>query len=196
MRENMTEVMELIKKHLAGKELKTPDQHAQEIREYAIQEMEHHVTTQITSEHWRVANPKGWNFGFHIIAPPGALIIYGDLGEMILRHGSKDTKKWAQGSDMSYFLRKVQAYGPGELEQFNYYSAMMELEELIKNEYNSMEDLEAFLEAWWVDDYAPETWHRHWWDKLGGDGVPKCTRYSHHAQYMYHGTQWWANSLP
>lgn len=191
----MNKAEKMIREYLTGVDLTHPDQHAAQIRAQAIESFEHHQVKQLNPEHWRVANPDHGHYSYHIIAPPSAIIIYGDLGEMILRHGATDSLDWVRGSNMSYVLSKARACDRNGVEEFSYCRAMEALIYEIEELETPERDIVSLLETWECSDYAPNMWAAVWVDTMSNVEVPRCQMYTWNAQMMYHAIQWWANAI-
>lgn len=83
------------------------------VRMLAAEAFTQHALTERRPWVWKCARPQQWAYGFFLLIAPGAVIIYGDLGEAIFRMaaGSEaDVLDWVLrcSSDPEYVLSKLQ----------------------------------------------------------------------------------------
>jgi hypothetical protein len=78
----------------------------------------HHVLTTEGLHRWRCGRPGDSMYSFRVIALPGVVIIYGDLGERIYRHAGHNSLEWLRGAVQSpeYLLGKASPQFKLELE--------------------------------------------------------------------------------
>lgn len=70
-----------------------------------------HVLKQETPERWLCRRPERQGYWFRVIKAPTALMVYGDVGELVLRISDIDPIPWLRGAITSpeYLWEKVQA---------------------------------------------------------------------------------------
>lgn len=73
---------------------------------------ERHVLTERRPWCWKVSRPGTWSYGFYVLVAPGAVVIYGDLGEAVFRMNAGDEQEaldWAVrcSPDQHYALSKL-----------------------------------------------------------------------------------------
>lgn len=58
---------------------------------------------------WCVSKPGTWMYGFYVIAAPGMLLVYGDVGDHMLRINDADPIPWLQraAGSTDYVLSKI-----------------------------------------------------------------------------------------
>jgi hypothetical protein len=79
-------------------------------RRQADEAFQHHVITKTGDERWRCGRPDTSIYAFTVVTAPGVVILYGDIGEMIFRHGAADTIAWLKGAGHDYLLSKMRPY--------------------------------------------------------------------------------------
>jgi hypothetical protein len=77
----------------------------------AEESFRHHELKVLGDGRWRCGRPGSSIYAFIVITHPGALIVLGDLGELVLRFSEADSLGWLRGSvrDREYLLSKVTA---------------------------------------------------------------------------------------
>ena len=68
-----------------------------------------HVVTMEGLGRWRCGRPDSNLYSFRVIAAPGAVIVYGDLGKRVYRHANHDSLEWLRQAvrDPDYLLGKA-----------------------------------------------------------------------------------------
>jgi hypothetical protein len=83
------------------------------VRRQAPEAFAQHVLTVRRPWVWKVSRPDSWTYGFYVLMAPGALLVYGDLGEATFRmHAGHEREvfEWAMRCiphDRSYVLSKI-----------------------------------------------------------------------------------------
>lgn len=82
---------------------------------------DHQITQRLDQgmfRSWRCQRPGSWNLGFDVTTTPGALIVSGDLGTLVVERceDMEDMIAWARGAigDIHYFASKVSREIPTE----------------------------------------------------------------------------------
>ena len=81
------------------------------IAEMAKESFARHELTVKADREWLCKRPGEWAYSFFVIARPGVLIVYGDLGEYVLRMHNEDPITWLDGAvgSPAYLFGKVAA---------------------------------------------------------------------------------------
>lgn len=82
------------------------------VERQAVDAFARHVLTVKRPWLWKVSRPDSWVYGFFVVMAPGALIMYGDLGEAVFRMhagSEKDVFEWTMRctKDRYYVLSKI-----------------------------------------------------------------------------------------
>ena len=77
--------------------MRVSEKRREQAREYARRDLDKHVITRERFGVWRCAEPGSWINGFYVTWSPGAVIVHGDLGELILVPYKPNAFKWALG---------------------------------------------------------------------------------------------------
>jgi hypothetical protein len=90
------------------------DQHL-DIQKMAVSAFAEHQLTRERGFTWCMKKPRGWNYGFRITWAPGAIIVTGDLGELVFRglttlwDGPWDAARFLVDCDYDYLMGKTNA---------------------------------------------------------------------------------------
>ena len=71
----------------------TSDATARTAAHLAAGAFQHHRLTR-DGDHWLCRSPKSGSYWFCLYAAPGMIVIWGDIGECVLRHASGDSLGW------------------------------------------------------------------------------------------------------
>lgn len=156
-----------------------------------------HVLTQ-DGPHWRCGRPDSSIYAFRLYAPPGAVIVWGDLGECVLRHADSDSLGWlvrAAGRDEypDYCLGKIEALD-GEKREFYVGDAKAYIRERMRD---AVADRDTKERDRWKDvardfgtglddcDSERAAW-RTACSENGVDDPPDCHGWSSSALWIWH----------
>lgn len=147
------------------------------IAELAAKDYAEHIVEPQGLGEWRFRKPGTSIMWSAIIVRPWYVIVYGDVGEWILRHSERDSLAWLRGAVRSrdYLLEKVKA---GDTERFYPADAMEELRPTGKEDDAHDDALRAKVKAeldpfMWNDEPTEYEWGRAW-AEAGGDDPPRC----------------------
>ncbi|HWQ10117.1 MAG TPA: hypothetical protein VN436_13445 [Holophaga sp.] len=128
------------------------------ITELAARDFTKHVLTVEGPGEWRCGEPDTVIMSFRILCRPGMVVVWGDLGEWVLRHSDRDSLGWLRGAVRSpdYVLQKVKA---GERLRFYAADAMASLDDPETIESWGADVVEKIREALpVVEDLTQERW--------------------------------------
>lgn len=118
----------------------------------------HKLTPSSTDNTWTLRNPESVFYGFAVHFEPGMVVLWGDLGEFVLRHSDRDSLTWlldcgrGNGPDdrafdggeyCDYLLSKVRA-SEGDRREF-----------MIDDAHRFLDDWETEIKNECVDDDEP-----------------------------------------
>ena len=93
-----------------------------------------HVLTA-EGPHWRCGRTDGGVYSFRLYAPAGAIMVWGDIGAFMLRHGAQDSLGWLASSvrngDPDYLLGKLCA-ADGAIREFKRGDAFRYIDESLR----------------------------------------------------------------
>lgn len=203
---------------------KTSDEHTMLINRLASESLKNHVVTRTSTGAWRCGNPNGSSiYEFYLRFEPGAVLVWGDLGEFVLRHSdgggrrafdgdSKSLLWFCTASDPSYLLGKVRACDGGK-KLFCYGDAMKWLAEqeteanndrdeegnLTESAQKMLDDVKHVREE--LEDaeheYAGEQW-RVWveaWNDRGDWDPPTCLAWEPGLVWLWEARQCFVQKL-
>lgn len=159
-----------------------------------------HRCAQVGQDEWRCASKDrahAWNMWFHVIARPGFLVVYGDIGDWILQAHDRNMVYWAMGAvrSPSYFCEKIQAG-----ERMAFYRG--DAQELVKEALNGNEDMGLTKEQAEKVDDAITSWdeleQREWYDaciEAGDDEPALCERPSSRALWLLEAVKWFCAQI-
>jgi hypothetical protein len=171
---------------------KTSEEHAQLINELASKSLADHVLTHVDGR-WTCARAdRSSMYSFNLRFEPGMVVIWGDLGEFVLRHSDSDSIAWfVTAGSRDYVLGKVVACD-GSKRRFCYGDAIAHLDQMVKEAENDRDEdgeLTDVAKATIVDvehvrgemagvehDCSDEQ-HRVWcdaWGEVGDWDPPQC----------------------
>lgn len=132
-----------------------------------------HALTSEGPGEWRFGRPGTVIYSSRVLFRPGTIIVWGDLGEWVLRHGNKDSLGWLRGAVQSpdYLLEKVRA---GKRERFYPADAAKLLKDPETEESwgaARVARVREELNGWRGGDFTEEDWAREWYE-AGADEVP------------------------
>lgn len=80
----------------------------EDVRRLSVTEFKDHVLTEEHPKVWRCGRPDSIIFSFRVAELPGAIIIWGDLGTMVIDAGKDYTISWLKGAihSRNYVLEK------------------------------------------------------------------------------------------
>lgn len=92
--------------------METYDETVTRVASLAREALANHELVQTRVWYWKVSQPGTWAYGFYVLMAPGALVIYGDLGEAVYRMAAKteqDVLTWLRGAVQSpdYLMSKI-----------------------------------------------------------------------------------------
>lgn len=95
---------------------RTAVKHAADIARMAAERYATMTVAWNAEHHAYLCMPAGRNCWCFVATPPGAVILYGDVGEAILRHSDRDSLGWLRRAASNeeypdYLLSKVEAMG-------------------------------------------------------------------------------------
>ena len=81
-----------------------------QIHEFAVDGFKDHRVKLLRPGAWKCSRVGSWVYGFIVAELPGALVIYGDLGEAIFRPADTDVMPWLRGAvgSADYLVSKIQ----------------------------------------------------------------------------------------
>lgn len=81
------------------------------IEGYAKSAFANHIITEIGPNEWYASQPGHSEYHFFVICRPYAVMIYGDLGEWVLRISDRNARGWLRraADSPSYLMEKIQA---------------------------------------------------------------------------------------
>ena len=129
---------------------------------------DHKLTLEGPNE-WRCGKPFTVIYSFRVLLRPGAVVVWGDLGEWILRHGDNDSLGWLRDAVHSsdYLLEKVQA-SKRPVEEFYAADALALLKNVSEIEDNHgpvvAQKVVEELEGEDAFSLTFEGWNRAWFD--------------------------------
>lgn len=176
----------------------TSKDHKVLIAELAAQSFANHVLTWEPGGYWRCGRANSIVYSFQIFFAPGAVMVWGDMGEFTLCHYDKDSLGWlllAAKDDgyPDYFLGKLQAM-KGAKEEFSYGDAMAHLDHDekecgIRENFSGVERVlrvRAAMEE--VETEQAEAQSHAWWEAWGENGdsdPPGCLGWSSGALWLW-----------
>lgn len=173
---------------------------ARSIAHQAAKAFAGHALTQ-EGPHWRCGRPGDSSYSFRLYAPPGAVIVWGDLGECVLRHADSDSPGWlvrAAGRDEypDYCLGKIEALD-GEKREFYVGDAKAYIRERLRDARGENGDVDTQERDRWkavardfgtgLDDFDSEraAWRTACIEN-GVDDPPDCYGWSSSALWIWH----------
>jgi hypothetical protein len=89
----------------------TSDKCAENVRRLAVDSFANHQVINERDGEWLCRKPGRSEYWFKVIARPGVLIVFGDIGDWILWMSDKDPIRWAAAAARSpgYFFEKLHA---------------------------------------------------------------------------------------
>lgn len=118
----------------------TYTRNAEIIATLATEAFKGHELKVETDDRWACRRPGSSNYWFRVIKAPAALIVYGDVGEIVLRISDIDPIPWLRGAIDSpeYLWKKVQA-SKSPKTMFYPKDALAWLEQYIRESYPEAE---------------------------------------------------------
>jgi hypothetical protein len=162
------------------------------IKFFADKAFTNHVLLKEGDGRWYCGKPGTCIYSFRVIVAPRAVIVYGDIGEVILLPNDNDALAWLRGSvsgnagDVDYALGK----SPWDLRTRQFLPA--EVEAYIA-ECEANEDEQALgkkLRQGWelADQESPEAWAETC-HEAGMDEWPNCDDWGNSMLWCYCGLQ-------
>lgn len=117
-----------------------------------VDTFENHTIKQLTPSSWLCMSSKTGEYWFGVMLAPGAIVVYGDIDEIILRPHSDDN--WVLGvkpENYDYSLGKVPVHLKGALKDFDYMDAddyLSKLEEDPEEHGFSPAEVGAIKDEW------------------------------------------------
>ena len=152
-----------------------------------------HVITATGSNEWQCGRPGSSAYYFNVIARPGYLIIFGDIGDWILQHNDRDCVGWLRRAarDYEYLCGKIRA---GEKKRFYQGDAEAWLRERIAA---GDEDAGEVAEALRGEDFDEHRWYEAWSDAgTSGVDIYDARNYDSGPLWMAEAVKWFAAHLP
>lgn len=176
----------------------TSDDTARSIARMAAKAFAGHVLTQ-EGAHWRCGRPGSSHYAFRVYAPPGAVIVWGDLGECVLRHAGGDSLGWLADTAgpgrvdyPDYCLGKIEALD-GPKREFYAGNARAYIKERLRDTVDEAGEVDTEERNRWTavahefDDYdrQPDAWFSACLEN-GVDDPPDCEGWSSGALWIWH----------
>lgn len=180
-------------------ELLTSKKHRDDVRARAAETFKDHVITTLVDDDakrvhvYRCAQPGTGIHHFYVSVLPGAILVHGDIGELLIDHPSGGLG-WLRSSveSMDYFLGK--AYNLKE-------TAFMEGDAealLCDEEWRDKETRERIREEWrgrHLDDEMGRGWDEAVYEITGDCEFPRCREYDFTSLWCYEALRWFAAHL-
>lgn len=169
---------------------------AKQAAEFAAKSFAGHVLKS-EGAHWLCGRPGSSSYSFRVYLPPGAVIVWGDIGEATILHSDRDSLGWltraaGRGEYPDYCLGKVAALS-GDKREFFSGDAHAYLTERLAEAVDDHDRLRweeasrAFRDA--VDERNHDSERAAWfatWSEQGLDDPPLCDGWSSTALWIWH----------
>ena len=175
----------------------TRDERRASYARMAATDFKDHFLTQDNERQWHVGVPGTGIMSFRVLTPPGAVILYGDIGELILRPHGRDSLGWLRTSPhLDYVLGKTPYLLQRKvflIEEARAYIAEMRAETPLVA--ITADRLEEAMEDARLDDPPSETadalreWHRVYYEVTGDSEPPSCSDWDNEMLWCWHGLQ-------
>lgn len=144
-----------------------------DIATFAARDFADHALTVEGPNEWRCGKAGTVIMSFRILCRPGMVVVWGDLGEWVLRPSGRGTVAWLRGAVDSpdYLLSKIAA---GKKERFYVAEAEKLLADPETAEYwgeGVVAKVRESLESRWGDEMTRDEWYQAWSD-AGADEPP------------------------
>jgi hypothetical protein len=183
---------------------KTSAEHAQLISDLARSAFANHVLENERGGSWRCGNKDGSSiYEFRVRFDVGMVVVWGDLGEFVLRHSDDKSLAWfVTVGARDYLLGKVRACDGGK-KRFCYGDAIAHLDQMVTEAENdrdedgeltptakaTMLDVEHVrAEMAGVEHDNSDEQYRAWceaWDDLGDWDPPSCAAWEPHMLWLW-----------
>jgi predicted secreted protein len=153
----------------------------------ADEEFKDHVLVKEGEGRWFCGKPGTGIYSFRVLTAPGALIVYGDIYDAVLKPSDRDALAWLRGSmgSLDYVLEKVTACADKRRE-FLRGEALRELAEMEQEH----PERAARIRAAWEHNRDWQGEERAWIDALSAEGMDvEGIPDDHDSQllWQYHG---------
>jgi hypothetical protein len=155
-----------------------------------------HVITEVGPNEWRCARRSGGQYWFYLIARPGFLIIFGDIGDWILQHNDRDCVGWLRRAarDYEYLCGKLKA---GRERRFYVGDAIASLEQEIAESDDPQHCSAAKVKEALGTDFDQHGWFEAWMELgVGCNDVSDCMDWDSGPLWMSEAVKWFAAHLP
>jgi hypothetical protein len=154
-----------------------------------------HVVAEVGTNEWRCSAPGTWMHGFYVIARPGYVMVYGDIGDWILQHSDRDSVAWLRGAarDYDYLCGKIRT---GEKRRFYGGDALDDLNREIA-EADEQNDTAARVREALGNDFDQHEWYQAWSDVgIGGSDCGSFEHWDSGPLWMAEALRWLVEHLP
>lgn len=175
-----------------------------------------HVMRREAGCTWRCARPGTFTYGFRVTWAPGALMISGDIGDLIVRHYSFSdpwaAAAWVNGAEWDYFMEKAAAekeYERDETAEFIVERAYQQMRDGWRGGLDMMERIvDRFGLTFAIGDHNTVAGRKYACREMLASGVDEhvayditddpeslICRYPHRYRVMYEAARWWAAAM-
>lgn len=172
---------------------------ASRARASVAENMAEHVVTAEGPGRWFAGRPKRSEYHFRVLTAPGAIVLLGDIGELILLPHDRDAFAWMcgtlrDGRELSYPLSKI----PTDLRQEEFLEDLAEeiLAEEVASGALKPDEADAIRDAYQGEDDHPETeWNRAWYEICPDGEYPSARWWTWRTIYQVEALRWFVKAV-
>lgn len=171
----------------------TQEEHRAAIAKFAADAFHEHTLTEEAPQRWLCAKPGTGIYAFRVCLVPGAILVYGDIGDMLLVRFGGAGLDWLRGAVRSrdYLLGKVPVAHRGEV--FLRGEAERVVKEMEDAGHSAADALRDALDDELEDD-GPHAFYRAYAHNVDSD-VPDCADFSSELHWCAEALAWFVRTL-
>lgn len=172
----------------------TSETYRAKIKEQAFHAARNHKITKESENVFYCGEPGTGIYSFRVCIHPGCILVYGDIGELILLPYTKDPLSWLLGcvSSTDYLISKV----PFELRNNIVLKddAYAILDEYLEEGYIDQDQYDSIV-CDWDESEHDSMWSMAWHNNTQVDEIPEPFDYRFRILYIAYMLEWFVSEL-
>lgn len=168
-------------------------------RSRIAEDMRHHVLVSEGPGRWFAGRPQRSEYHFRVIFAPGAVVMLGDIGELVLLPHDRDALAWLcgtlrDGRELGYPLSKI----PTELRREEFEADLAEeiLADEVREKSIKPDEAAAIRDAYKGDDQNPGTaWDAAWYELTEDSEFPSARYWTWRTIYQLEALRWFVSAI-